>query len=101
MKIAAQILKVNRPGWLFCFLAVILANVVNNAVNLFVPTSGYMYYSSILIAFLGMAIVVSLTLGAKFHAGAAVVLLDIAIFAALAYLASILFPGVVNVSIST
>ena len=78
-----------------------MANAVNNAVNMLVPTSGYMYYGSILIAFLGMAVVVSVTLGAKLHIGGAIVLIDIAIFAALAYLASIMLPGVVKVSIST
>ncbi len=101
MKIAANILKVNRSGWLYCILAVILANVVNNAVSMFVPVAGYMYYGSIIIAFLGMSVVVSLSLGAKIHIGGAIVILDIAIFAVLAYLASIVLPEVVNVSVIT
>jgi hypothetical protein len=101
MKIAAQLLKANRSGWLFSALAVILANVVNNAVNMFVPSVGYMYYGSILVAFLGMSLVVSLTLGTKFYKGSAIVLLDIFIFGVLAVLFSLLLPGVVNVSIST
>lgn len=101
MKIAAQLLKANRSGWLFCALAVILANVVNNAVNMFVPSVGYMYYGSILVAFLGMSLVVSLLLGTKFYKGGAIVLLDIFIFLALAVLFSYLLPRVVSVSIST
>lgn len=101
MKIAANLLKTNRSGWLYCLLAVVLANVVNNAVSMFVPIVGFMYYGSILIAFLGMSAVVSITLGAKYHIGGAIVLLDIVIFAVIFYLVSIVFPGIVNVSINT